>query len=124
MTPLADLHALLERFSVAWQALDLEALRGILHPSCIFVPPGGAARAVGRDACVDTYRHFLGAATVVAYKEGEAQIDVFGTTAVAAVPWDMTWSIAGREETGKGRDLLVLLDDGTRWQIVWRTQES
>jgi hypothetical protein len=34
----------------------------------------------------------------------------------------MTWSMDGREESGKGRDTLVLVSDGTRWQIVWRTQ--
>jgi hypothetical protein len=124
MTPLADLQALLERFSIAWQTLDLEALRGILSAECVFVAPGGqgATRAVGRESCVDTYRHFLGAATVVAYKEGEAAIDVFGATAVAVVPWEMTWSMEGREESAKGRDVLVLQSDGTRWQILWRTQ--
>ena len=76
----------LDRFSVAWQSLDEEALRGILHPDVVFVPPGGQARAVGREACVDTYRHFLGAATVIHYKELDPAIDVFGATAVAVVP--------------------------------------
>lgn len=124
MTPLADLHALLERFSVAWQTLDEEALRGVLHPDCVFVPPGNdAPRAVGRDACLDTYRHFLGAATVVSYRELDPAIDVFGNTAVAVVPWEMTWSMDGKEESGRGRDTLVLVSDGTRWQIVWRTQQ-
>jgi uncharacterized protein (TIGR02246 family) len=121
MTPLADLQALLERFTAAWQASDSEALRGILHPDCVFVPPGGATRAQGRDACIATYRDFFARAEIVSYKE-EPVIDVFERVAIATVGWEMTWRMGGRDESATGRDVLVLETDGTRWQILWRTQ--
>ncbi len=122
MTPMSDIQALLERFSLAWQALDTEALRGVLHPDVVFVPPGFAGKVRGRDACIETYRQFLEAARVTSYREPDTTIEIFGRTAVATVRWEMSWEMNGAAHAERGRDVLVLLADDPRWEIVWRTQ--
>jgi hypothetical protein len=116
-----QVRAALAGLTAAWRKGKTASIGAMLHPSVVFVHPGFAGRAEGRTACVATYDEFLRASIVLRYEEKEPSIDVFGDTAVATLRWEMAWEMGGQRSDDAGHDVYVLVRDGGRWLIAWRT---
>ena len=116
-----DIVELIARLNEAWPAGRIDELRPLFHGDAVLAVPGSTKRLEGRDACVQTYGHFLAQARVHAFEPGEARIDIIGDVAVAECPYTMVYELEGRQWRSQGRDLLVLRRDRERWRIAWRT---
>jgi ketosteroid isomerase-like protein len=116
-----QVRAALAALTAAWRRGRTADIAAMLHPAVVFVHPGFAGRAEGQTACVATYDEFLRASIVLHYEESEPAIDVFGGTAVATLHWEMTWEMGGQRSEEAGHDIYVLVREGGRWVIAWRT---
>lgn len=115
------IRAVLASLTKAWRTGHTQDIAPLLHPDVVFVRPDFSGRAVGRAACVATYDEFLQAALVLRYEEEELAVDVFGSTAVATLRWEMTWEMGGQRSEEAGHDVYVLACVGGAWLIAWRT---
>ena len=115
------IRAVLAALTTAWRTGHTQDIAALLHPRVVFVRPGFAGRAEGWAACVATYEDFLAAALVLRYEEQELAVDVFDTTAVATLRWEMAWEMGGQRSEGTGHDVYVLARVHDKWLITWRT---
>ena len=107
--------------TAAWREQRFDAITELLHEKVVFENPGFSGRIEGRRACVDSYRQFMAAATVLEYVEHGLVIEAWGATAVARTHWEMAWRLDDQSHREDGHDVLVLTRDGGSWQVVWRT---
>ena len=54
------------------------------------------------------------------YKDERPSVDVFGRSAVAVCPWEMTYELSGKQYRETGHDTLVFTRETGRWLVVWR----
>lgn len=123
-TAAQQIRALLASLTASWRKGRTQDIAEMLHPSVVFVRPGFAGRAEGRAACVATYDEFLKVALVLRFDESEPSIDLFNDSAVATRRWEMAWEVGGQRSEESGHDIYVLVREGGRWLIAWRTLVS
>jgi len=111
----------LQRINAAWLQGELENLADVLHEHMVIVPPGFQQRIEGAAACAEGYEQFARAATVQAYEESDAHVEVFGATAVVNYRYELTYTMEGASYQDTGHDLYVFVHRDGRWQAVWRT---
>jgi len=111
----------LQHINAAWLQGDLEGLEGALHERMVIVLPGFQQRIVGAAACAEGYREFAHNATVEAYEEADASVDVTGATAVVSYRYSLTYTMGDASYQDVGYDCYVFVHEDGRWQAVWRT---
>jgi ketosteroid isomerase-like protein len=116
-----EVWAAVQRINAAWQRGELEALAELLHERMVIVPPGFQQRIEGAVACAEGYKEFARIAKVDSYAESDAQVDVFGATAVVNYRYEMTYTTEGATYRDAGRDVYVFVYEEQRWQAIWRT---
>jgi ketosteroid isomerase-like protein len=104
----------------AWLEGQFEKIGELLHPDVVFVHPNFAGRSVGREACAKSYADFMSQAKVHEFRQTDAQIDVFGATAIATYRFDIRYEMSGQTLTEPGEEVLVLNRANGPWQAVWR----
>jgi hypothetical protein len=77
-------------------------------------------RGRGRGGCGKSYADFCGQATIHDFKELTPVIDVFGDTAIATYPFEITFEMSGETFGEAGRDLFVLVREDRKWWVAWR----
>jgi len=117
----AQVRDVVSRLTAAWREQRFEAMTELLHEEVVFESPGFSGRIQGRRACVDSYRQFMAAATVLEYVEHAVAVQTWGATAVARTHWEMAWRQGDASQREDGHDVMVLTRDGGNWQVVWRT---
>jgi hypothetical protein len=95
-------------------------LNSYFHDDMVIKGPAFQELCRGRAACVKSYEEFLAQAKVLEYKDKPPSVDVFGRSAVAVCPWEMTYELAGKQYHESGRDTLVFTRETGRWLVVWR----
>ena len=108
------------RINDAWVTSDVTDMRDFLDPDVVFVQPGFAGRAEGRDAAIASFREFVAGATLHAYAESDLSIDVRGHSAVVSYRFEIEYTLKRKRLRESGRDLFVFNRTGTRWRAVWR----
>ena len=111
----------MKQINRAWIDNELIELERLFHEEIVFSSPQGEPLAKGREACIDSYAQFMSQAKVLEVTLEDAEVDVFGSTAVAVYGYDMTWEMNGERFQEPGRDLFVFNHDENRWVAVWRT---
>ena len=123
-----EVERLLARINDAWLKNPRNLMRATLedcfHPDMVMRGPEFQELGRGREACVKSYEDFLDQAKIVDCRLDRPSIDVTGDTAVATLPWQMTYELNGQAYTESGHDLFVFSRDGGRWWAVWRTLMS
>ncbi|HEU4404317.1 MAG TPA: DUF4440 domain-containing protein [Polyangiaceae bacterium] len=117
-----DIHKLLQQLAAAYREGDVEAFRGLHDERAVFAEPGLGRRLVGREACVERFRRFVGSVEMLDYSDDEAHVEAWADTAVATYRVRMAFAPPGgevRRETG--RDIVTLRRKAGRWLVVWRT---
>jgi ketosteroid isomerase-like protein len=104
----------------AWRTKQLDLLPALFHERAVIVDVTHGRLAVGKEACVESYRAFVRMADVEAYDEGEPVIDLFESTAVVVYPFQMRYRSGGQSYTESGSDCLVWERGPQGWQVVWR----
>jgi hypothetical protein len=115
-----DIRMLLGKISAAWRQGRMEELGEYFHDDMVIRGPELQAMGRGRDVCVGSYKDFISQATVQELKEGDAEIDVWGNSAVAWYPWEMRYQMGGHSYHESGRDLFVFVREEGKWLAAWR----
>ncbi len=55
------------------------------------------------------------------YKDSEPNIDLWGSTAVAAYSWEIAYDMSGESYRASGWDVFVFVRENAPWLAVWRT---
>jgi hypothetical protein len=108
----------------AWLRGEPRAAAEIFHAHVVGIAPGFAGRIEGRDAMVQSLVDYCAQVKTHLFQEGEPAIDRIADTAVVAYPFVVQYELAGRVFDERGREILVLVRDAGRWQVMWRTQVS
>ena len=109
-----------QRVNEAWRTNRLEVLPALFHVDAVIVDATHLPLAVGRAACVDSYRAFVTSATVEAYTEGAPTVTLFGAAAVVSYPFQIGYSIGGQTYSETGSDCLMLVRGSQGWLVAWR----
>jgi hypothetical protein len=120
MDDITALRRILERIDDAWTTGQTDPLRPLFHADMLIAGPGYHRFAVGRDACVESYREFCTNAKVLAYQPSHLEIRVWGDTAVASYSWSMTWQRTGDPVSDSGTDQFVFGRFRQDWLAVYR----
>jgi ketosteroid isomerase-like protein len=75
----------------------------------------------GIGPCIESYAAFVRDARVRQFTPGDAEIDVFGDTAVATYRYEVVYEMGGSEFDETGGELLVFLRQDSGWLVAWRT---
>jgi len=106
----------------AWVNGHVDDMVNLLHEDVVFFHPVSGPLGEGREACMKGYKDFADQAVIHDFKELEPSVDVYGSTAVAAYRFDITYEIGGGTGHDTGRDVIVLVREDSKWKAVWRTQ--
>jgi hypothetical protein len=116
----SDPWATVQRVNAAWRHRQVDALPPLFHERAVIVDGGHQRLAVGREACVESYRAFVASATVEEYTEGTAVVDEFGSCAIVTYPFEIRYTVEGRVYSEAGTDSLVLDSSTGPWVVAWR----
>jgi hypothetical protein len=116
-----EIRSLIGRMNEAWLKGRPERLNQCFRDGVVVRGPDLRVMARGREACVKSYADFIRIAIVKEFQASEPIIDLFGSMAVAACPWKISYRMNDQEYHESGHDLLVLIRDEAGWQVTWRT---
>jgi hypothetical protein len=110
--------------SLAWQQRQFDQLEPLFAAGVVFQDSKGDRLLEGREACIQSYRDFMGIATVLGYKEEEPDIIPFAGFVMATYGWQIDYEIHGSNVHDEGRDWLALSKQDGAWRINWRLSLS
>jgi len=116
-----EIRDLIDDINRTWLKGDPADLERVFYHDVVIQPPGDSPRVHGRDPCIASYEAFVKDAHVRQFSPGDAEIDVFGDTAVATYRYRMIYQIAEDTFDETGGELLVFLRREDRWLVAWRT---
>lgn len=111
---------LVRLINAAWRGNYLDELPRYFHERALIVDQAHQPLAVGRDACVESYRAFVASAKVEEYTEGNANVTRFRSSAVVSYPFEIRYTMEGKSHSEAGSDCLVLERAPEGWVVVWR----
>ena len=76
----------MQRLNAGWRLHELDALPALFHERAVIVDAAHQRLAMGRAACVESYRAFVTSVTVETYQEGPPTVDRFEGSAVVTGP--------------------------------------
>jgi hypothetical protein len=115
-----DPWRVVERLNEAWRTQRLAVLPALFHEQAVIVDATHQPLAVGRAACVESYRAFVASTVVESYEEGAPTVALFGATAVVSYPFQIRYTLDGQTYNETGSDCLVLTRDTPGWLVAWR----
>jgi ketosteroid isomerase-like protein len=116
-----EIRRILKNITAAWAGGHPGKLQEYFHDDMVIAQPGLGVRGRGKRACVDSYRQFIGQATIRGIKECDHHIDAWGDTAVASYRFEIDYRMGGQEHHDSGVDLFVFIRQEGTWLAVWRT---
>jgi len=115
-----EIKSLLRKINDAWLNGNPDELTEYFHEDMVMKGPDFQTVGKGRETCVQGYKDFLNMAVVKNYEESEPDINAWGNTAVATLPWLMTYELNGQNYTESGHDTFVFTRENGEWLAVWR----
>lgn len=112
---------LLTTINDAWRQGRHEELGQVFAENMVIEKPGFTERIEGREACAESYGHFMDHATVLHFEAADPVIDVWGDTALASYRFEIEYKAAGPVHRDAGRDVFVFARQENQWRAVWRT---
>lgn len=97
---------------------ELEKLPEFFHETMVAITPVDRFRIEGKKACIAGWSGFARAATIHHWLEREAKVQIYGEMAVVNYYFDMAYDLGGRRIQMGGRDMLTLIKEDGRWQVV------
>jgi ketosteroid isomerase-like protein len=116
-----EIRDLIDAINGTWLQGDPADLDRFFHDDVVIQPPGDTPRVHGIGACIASYQEFVRQAHVRQFTPQEAEIDVFGDTAVATYRYRVIYDLGDETYDETGGELLVLLRSGSDWRVAWRT---
>jgi ketosteroid isomerase-like protein len=118
------IRSVLHRINDSWlggKTADFQAaLRDCFTDTVVFNGPDFREVARGREACIEGYAEFAGNTRLLNSNLGEAEVALFGDTAVACYPWRLEYELDSHTYRETGYDVFVFVRRGGRWLATWR----
>jgi hypothetical protein len=114
----------IKSLSVAWREKRFDSLGPWFAEGVIFQDSKGSRIAEGKEACVQSYRDFMGIAKVLAYEEEKPDLIPFGGFVMASYGWRIDYEMNGANFHDEGRDWLALEKQEGFWRISWRLSHT
>ena len=119
-----EIRTVLKRINGAWLSGNPDAVRRALsscfHPEMVIKDGNLKTVAAGRDACARSYIDFIKQARVSNFEQGEADIHLFGGSAIASYDWRIAYSLDRKTYDERGSDIFVFLREEGNWIAIWR----
>jgi ketosteroid isomerase-like protein len=116
-----QIRDLIDGINRTWLQGDPADLVDFFHPDVVIQPPGDTPRVYGIGPCIESYAAFVRDAHVRQFTPGDAEIDVFGDTAVATYRYEVVYELGGSKFDETAGELLVFLRQDSGWLVAWRT---
>ena len=115
------LRTLVHHLNQAWLNRRFRELSRYFHPNMVILSPDTGKLVRGREACVKSYEQFMASSKVHRYKESRFQISTWRDAAVVSYHFEISYEWNGKIATDLGRDIFLLVRNGSRWTVAWRT---
>lgn len=102
----------------AWTKGNPDDLAEFFHRDMIAVTPTDRERLDGGAACIAGWKAFAHAARIQRWEEVDPLIHVYGSSAVVAYYFDMSFEMGGQTVNMGGRDMFFLVNEGGKWWVV------
>jgi ketosteroid isomerase-like protein len=106
--------------SLAWRESQFDRLEPLFAETVVFQNSKGDRQVEGKEACIQSYRDFMGIAKVLGYEEEEPDIIPFAGFVIANYRWQIDYGMNGGTFHDEGRDWLALTKQDGAWRINWR----
>ncbi|WP_375286461.1 YybH family protein [Sphingomonas sp.] len=117
-----ELIAFARQMDRCWMESRFDDLSAYIADDVVMIAPGGAHRAEGLTAAVESYRDFMSRSSVARFHADDYVVTERGATAVVEYGWDMAWADQGADHEAKGREILILTRTDDGWRVIWRMQ--
>ncbi|MHC4860862.1 MAG: YybH family protein [Planctomycetota bacterium] len=107
-----------EELNQAWTSGPGDEVARFFHPRIVAFTATDRDRLEGADACTAAWQSFAQAASTHRFDALDPRVDIYGTVAVVTYAYDMDCTIGGKEVRLAGRDMLVLVEEDGRWQVI------
>ncbi len=116
-----EIIAMIREMNRIWTgAWDEETFRNYIHPEAVAIAPTTPGRLNGRDQYVAGWRGFVQATTIHEWNETDHTVQLYADDRCAVVTYlfTITFSMGGRTQVMRGRDMLFLVNEQDRWLIA------
>jgi general stress protein 26/ketosteroid isomerase-like protein len=111
-----------EKFNAAFRCgTGFKELGPLLHDDVVLTLPGFVARVKGREACLKAYEDTCSQMKIEKLDASDEHVDVYGAAAVVSSKYNCTWEYHGKRLDDEGHEIMVFVQDGEDWRMVWRT---
>jgi ketosteroid isomerase-like protein len=115
-----EIRDLIDRINRTWLKGEPADLVEFFHQDIVIQPPGDGPRVHGIDDCIASYEDFVRDAHFKRFTPGDAEIDVFGDTAIATYRYRIVYELGADTHDEAAGELLVFLQEDERWKVAWR----
>ncbi|MGC4231491.1 MAG: nuclear transport factor 2 family protein [Niabella sp.] len=116
---LQEIRERVRKINAAWYSKKFDELSSYFHEQVVFNSPDFLQQVRGKESCVQTYKDFMNASTVLLYNENDIQIQLSHHTAVVTYHFEMKYEQNNQLFHETGTDILVFTKDG-EWKVLWR----
>lgn len=97
---------------------ELARLNNYFHETMVAFTPTDRLRIEGKEACIAGWSSFTHSARIDSWLEKEAKISIYDKTAIVTYYYEMKCNFGGDDVHLEGREMLVLVNESGRWQVV------
>jgi hypothetical protein len=116
-----EIWQLIQDLNDIWVKGRPEDLLDLFHEDMVIISPDFQERGRGKEACMKSYKDFSTQADIKDLKVMNPRIDVYENTAITSYSFEITYEMKDKIFHDTGRDMLVFVREGGKWQAVWRT---
>lgn len=102
----------------AWTKGNPDDLSKFFHQNMVAITATDRNRLDGGAACIAAWKRFCDAARIHRWEEIDPTIEVYGSSAVVAYYFDMSFDMGGQTINMGGRDMFFFVKEGERWWAV------
>jgi hypothetical protein len=97
-----------------------EELKNYFHKNMVAITPTDSKIIEGGEKCVAGWKNFADNSVIHFWRELEPKIQVYGEGKFAVVSYyfEMSYDMNGKTTDMKGRDMLALVKENGKWQMV------
>ncbi len=110
-----------EEFTIAWaEKEDPELLRNIFHDRIVSITPSVREPIHGANENIEAYKKFLESVEIVDSKFTNKTVNLYNNqhTAVVTLQYEVDMKFGNSKMTSVGRDMLILVKENGKWEIV------
>ncbi|MCC6209004.1 MAG: nuclear transport factor 2 family protein [Gammaproteobacteria bacterium] len=113
-----EIWATVRAMNDTWTKGNPDELTRFFHRDMVAITATDRRRLDGGAACVAGWRGFCNSARIHHWEEIDPVIHVYGSSAVVAYYFDMSFDMGGKTINMGGRDMFFFIREGERWWAV------